>query len=151
MNSVRIVAQAPDRMDAEVVVGFFFEDQRPVGGAAALLDWRLNGLLSRSLVDGSASGRIGEYILVGNNGKLQASWILFAGGGRLQDLAPFTYGGLVGSIVDVCRGAGFRRISLCLTAPDGASADWIETLAGELTLGIGDMDILLTLQEQVGA
>lgn len=151
MNSVRIVAQAPDRMPGEVVVGFFFEDQRPVGGAAALLDWRLNGLLNRLLLSGSARGRIGEYILVSNNGKLQASWILFAGGGCLQDLAPFTFGGLVGSVVDACRAAGFRRVSLCLTTPAEAAADWVEVLAGELTLGIGDMDILLTLQEGVGA
>ena len=150
MNSVRIVALAPDRMPGEVVAGFFFEDQRPVGGAAALLDWRLNGLLNRLLLSGSAKGRIGEYILAENNGKLQASWILFAGGGRLQDLAPFTYGGLVGSVVDACRGAGFRRVSLCLTPPVEAAADWAEVLAGELALGIGDMDILLTLQEGVG-
>lgn len=151
MNSVRVVAQAPDRMPGEVVAGFFFEDQRPVDGASALLDWRLNGLLNKLLLAGSATGRLGEYILVSNNGKLQASWILFVGAGRLQNLAPFTYGGLVGSVVDDCRRAGFSKISMCLTTPEGAAPDWVEQLARELALGTGDMEIVLTLQERVGA
>jgi Cytosol aminopeptidase family, N-terminal domain len=151
MNSVRVIAQAPDRMPGEVVAGFFFEDQRPVDGAAALLDWRLNGLLSRLLLEGSATGRLGEYILVQNNGKLQTPWILFAGGGSLQNLAPFTYGGLVGSVIDDCRRAGFHQVSLCLTKPAGVSPDWVELLAGELTFGADDMEIVLTLQTRVGA
>ncbi|WP_158516054.1 M17 family peptidase N-terminal domain-containing protein [Syntrophotalea acetylenivorans] len=138
-------------MPGEVVAGFFFEDQRPVEGPSALLDWRLNGLLHKLLLAGSATGQLGENILVGNNGKLEASWILFVGGGRLQDLAPFTYGGLVSSVVDDCRRAGFNQISLCLTAPADAAPDWVEQLARELALGSGDMEILLTLQEGVGA
>lgn len=151
MNQVRVVALAPDRMPGEVVAGFFFSDQRPVDGPAALLDWRLNGLLSRLLLDGSATGRHGEYILVSNNGKLQASWILFAGAGMLQNLAPFTYRGLIGSVIDDCRRAGFRQVSLCLIKPDGASPDWVEQLAGELALGVDGMEILLTLQARVDA
>lgn len=151
MTSVRVVAQAPDRMPGEVVAGFFFEDQRPVDGAAALLDWRLNGLLSRLLLDGSATGRPGEYILVRNNGKLATPWILFAGGGMLQNLAPFTYKGLVGCVIDDCRRAGFRQVSLCVTPPAGSAPDWVELLAGELTLGADDMEIVLTLQARVGA
>lgn len=151
MNSVRVITQAPDRMPGEVVAGFFFEDQRPVYGASALLDWRLNGLLNKFLMTGSATGRLGEYILVSNNGKLQTPWILFVGGGCLDSLAPFTYGGLVSSVVDDCRRAGFRHISLCLTTPAGAASDWVEQLAGELALGSGDLEIVLTLQESVGA
>jgi hypothetical protein len=137
-------------MPGEVVAGFFFEDQRPVDGASALLDWRLNGLLNKLLLAGSATGRLGEYILVSNNGKLQAQWILFVGGGSLQNLAPFTYGGLVGSVIDDCRRAGFSKVSLCLTTPTGAALDWVEQLAGELALVVGDMEIVLTLQESVG-
>lgn len=151
MNSVQVVTEAPDRMSGEVVAGFFFEDQRPVDGAAALLDWRLNGLLTNLLVNGSATGRLGEYILAGNNGKLQASWVLFAGGGCLRDLAPFTYGGLVGSVIDDCRRAGFRKVALCLSTPTEAAPDWVELLAAELALGSGDMEIALTLQETVCA
>ena len=151
MNSVRVVAQAPDRMPGEVVAGFFFEDQRPMDGAAALLDWRLNGLLSRLLLDGSATGRPGEYILVGNNGKLQTPWILFAGAGMLKNLAPFTYRGLVGSVIDDCRRVGFRQVSLCLTKPAGVASDWVEQLATELALGADGMEIILTLQARVGA
>ncbi len=151
MNTVQVVAQAPDRMPGEVVAGFFFEDQRPVFGAAALLDWRLNGLLNRLLLDGSAAGRPGEYILVRNNGKLQAPWILFAGAGCLGELAPFTYGGLVGSVIDDCRRAGFRHVSLCLTPPAGVNnPEWVELLAEELAMGHGDMNIVLTLRDSVG-
>jgi hypothetical protein len=137
-------------MPGEVVAGFFFEDQRPVAGASALLDWRLNGLLHKWLMAGSATGQLGEYIMVSNNGKLQAPWVLFVGGGRLQNLTLFTYGGLVGSVIDDCRRAGFSKISLCLTIPPGAASDWVEQLAEDLALGTGDLEIVLTLQEYVG-
>ncbi|NIQ96583.1 MAG: hypothetical protein GWN87_22115 [Desulfuromonadales bacterium] len=75
-----------DRMDGEVVAVLFFEDERPLAGPAALLDWRLNGLLTRRLLNGEATGRRNEKILVDANNKILAPWVLFQGGGTARGL-----------------------------------------------------------------
>ena len=50
--------------DIEVFVCGIHGDQRPVGGAAGLIDWRLKGLLSRFLKAGSIKGTKGEITLI---------------------------------------------------------------------------------------
>ncbi len=150
MTRIRVVDLAPDQMSGDVVAGFFFEDQRPLRGAAALLDWRLNGILTDLLLSGAASGVPGEHILVRNNGKLQASWVLFAGGGCWRKIAPFTYSGLIGGLLDDCRRAGFLSISLCLTPPQNGTDGWLQDLAETLDISGSREEIFLTLREQAG-
>jgi hypothetical protein len=150
MTGVQVVDLAPDRMAGDVVAGFFFEDQRPLRGAAALLDWRLNGILTDLLLSDAASGSPGEHVLVGNNGKLQASWVLFAGGGLWRHIAPFTYSGLIGRLLDDCLRAGFQRISLCLTPPENATGGWLQDLAESIYSPVRKEEIFLTLRETVG-
>lgn len=150
MTRIRAVDLAPDRMAGDVVAGFFFEDQRPLRGAAALLDWRLNGVLTDLLLSGAASGTPGEHVLVRSNGKLQAPWVLFAGGGCWRKIAPFTYSGLIGGLLDDCRRAGFQRISLCLTPPDSGADGWLQDLAESLDTFGSSEEIFLTLREYAG-
>ncbi|MEZ4599107.1 MAG: M17 family peptidase N-terminal domain-containing protein [Syntrophotaleaceae bacterium] len=147
---MRIENQAPDRIAGDVVTAFFFEDQRPLQGSAELLDWRLNGVLTRLLLDGNARGAPGEFILVRSNGKLNAAWALFAGGGKRSHLAPFTYSGLIEGALEHCRRAGFRRIALCLSALVEQDDGWLQDLAQDL-LGPGqDEQVNLTVLETFG-
>jgi hypothetical protein len=150
MTRVRVVDLAPDRMAGDVVAGFFFEDQRPLRGAAALFDWRLNGVMTDLLLSGVASGAPGEHVLFCNNGKLQAPWVLFAGGGSWRKIAPFTYSALIGGLLDDCRRAGFHRISLCLTPPENGEDGWLQDLAESLGSPGSREEIFLTLRETVG-
>jgi hypothetical protein len=150
MTRVRVVDLAPDRMAGDVVAGFFFEDQRPLRGGAALLDWRLNGVLTDLLLSGDASGAPGEHVLVRSNGKLQASWALFAGGGSWRDIAPFTYSALIGGLLDDCRRAGFQCVSLCLTPPESGGDGWVRDLAESLDTFASREEIFLTLREKTG-
>lgn len=154
MTRIRVVDLAPDRMAGDVVAGFFFEDQRPLRGAAALLDWRLNGIMTDLLLSGAARGTPGEHVLVRSNGKLRAPWVLFAGGGCWRKIAPFTYSGLIGGLLDDCRRAGFQRISLCLTppvtAPEIGADGWLQDLAESLDTSGSREEIFLTLREKAG-
>jgi hypothetical protein len=106
-----------DRMEGEVAAAFFFEDERPLRGPAALLDWRLDGVLTDLLVKGLAAGRSGEHILVTNNGKLGSSAALFCGAGSRQGLGAETYFSLIRHLLETCRRAGFFRFALCLNPP----------------------------------
>jgi hypothetical protein len=150
MNRVRVLDFAPDQMTGDVVAAFFFADQRPLRGPAALLDWRLNGAMTRLLLEDTAQGNPGEYVLIRDNGKLQAPWVLFAGGGKRSQMAPFTYAGLIGSLLEHCIQAGFQRICLCLSAPEGEGPGWVEKLAGDLEGAEGKEKIFLTIRETPG-
>jgi hypothetical protein len=145
---MQLVDLPADRLEGEVVAGFYFTDERPVQGPAALLDWRLNDVLTRSLIEGKCQGRAGEHLLVRNNGKLGCEWVLFAGGGNWQGLEIATYQGLLRHLFGVCLQAGFHRVALGLAPLDEMSAADLESLVrGTLDTLVGKpFECLLSLK-----
>lgn len=107
-----------DALPGESVVALYFSDLKPLDGPAALLDWRLDGQLTRMLLDGEVVGRAGEHVMLQSNGKLQAEWILFVGGGKWHGLCCETHGSLVRHMVSVARQAGFKDLSLAFMPHD---------------------------------
>ena len=148
MSQLRVLDLAADRMEGEVVAAFFFSDERPVQGPAALLDWRLGDPLTRALVAETSFGRAGEHFLVRNNGKLGSDWALFVGGGSWQGLGPETYRSLVDHLLMVCAGAGFRRIALCLAPLAEMTGDDLERMVRQSleNFGNGRCECLLSLE-----
>ena len=148
MNRMRLLDLPADRMDGEVVAALFFQDERPLQGPVALLDWRLGDPLTRALVCGQNRGRVGEHLLVINNGKLNSDWVLFVGGGSWHGLGPETYRRLIDHVLQVCRNAGFRRIALCLAPLVGMSSGDLEAMANQSfrDLGCADCEGLLSLE-----
>jgi len=86
-----------DVQECEVLVSGFFEDERPLRGTSGWLDWRLNGVLSRFLIQKRLIGAWKETILIPSQGRVSAPLILLIGLGRvreysylrLRDLLPF--------------------------------------------------------------
>ena len=68
-----------DALETELLVLPFFSDERPLRGAAGLVDWRLCGRLSRKLMAGYIDGAAGEKALVAAPPKLRARGLLLAG------------------------------------------------------------------------
>jgi len=106
------LAMPADSLPGESVVALYFTDQKPLNGPAALLDWRLDGQLTRLLLEGRVQGRAGEHVAVQNNGKLSADWVLFVGGGKWHGLGRETHAALIRHMLGVARQAGFKRVSL---------------------------------------
>ena len=129
MSEAYILDLPPDRMEGEVAVVFFFEDDRPLHGAASLLDWRLNGALTELLVDGKVSGRLGDAVVVRNNGKLDAEWALFLGGGKRARLSTAVWERLLKKGFKVCSRAGFDRIAFCLDSQEEVPVSQIREIA----------------------
>ncbi len=112
------VALSADALPGEAVVALYFSDQRPLDGPAALLDWRLDGQLTRMLLDKEVGGRAGEHVMLQNNGKLHVDWILFVGGGKWHGLCTDTHASLVRHMLSVASRAGFKDVSLAFTPHD---------------------------------
>ena len=112
MNPLEQVALKADSLPGESGVALYFADQKPLDGPAALRDWRLDGPLTKMLVDGEIQGRAGEHVMLQNNGKLNADWVLFVGGGKWHGLCEETHAALVKHVLTVARQAGFSDLSL---------------------------------------
>ena len=75
-----IISSAPiDRQECQLVEAGFFEDERPLRGPAGLLDWRLNGAISREIINGRITGRFKETVIIPSNRRVQSPKILLIG------------------------------------------------------------------------
>jgi len=74
------------------------EDERPLRGASALLDWRLCGRLSALMKEGNIDGKRGERILTPSHSGLNATRIFVFGFGpknQILEDAQATFSGIV--------------------------------------------------------
>jgi hypothetical protein len=76
---VSATARNMDELQTELVILPFFSDERPLSGAAGLIDWRLCGMLSRQLMAGHINGSFGEKALVAAPPKLKSDGLLLVG------------------------------------------------------------------------
>jgi hypothetical protein len=123
MTKPEIHEISADRLPGKAVAVLFFEDQRPLQGPAALLDWRLDGQVTRMMIDGGLTGRAGEHLMLQNNGKLSADWALLIGGGKWQGLCRDTYAALIAHTLQAALQAGFKDLSLCLAPHEDADSE----------------------------
>ena len=85
MIAYDFIAAAPRSLDAlqtEITVLPFFSDERPLRGAAGLIDWRLCGALSRKLMAGYLDGSFGEKALMSTPPQLKSERLMLVGLGQ---------------------------------------------------------------------
>lgn len=108
---LRFILPALRRLDlagTEVLVANLTEDERPIRGLAALLDWRLRGHFSKLLVDGFATGKLGEVVLVPGKPRLPFDKVLLFGLGRTEDFGDRTFRVVVERILATLEGLKAR-------------------------------------------
>jgi len=119
-----------DPFVGELLVVFVPEDVRPAPGLAQALDFRLRGAISRLLVQGEFSGRLGESALLSPRPHLAFDRLLVLGAGASAGLNPQIYAALVDSVVARLKQEGARRTVIEL--PGRAQ----EAISPELALDI---------------
>ena len=77
-------------MDAEALVVGFFQDIRPLKGAAGQLDWLLCGALSNLLIKNKLKGALGEVALFTSQGKVPPQKIFLVGLGNKGDFSALS-------------------------------------------------------------
>jgi len=94
---VILSTEAIDLQECDVLVTGFFQDERPLRGASGWMDWRLNGVLSRFLIEKRLTGDWQEATLIPSQGRVMSRMILLLGLGkirkysylRLRELSPY--------------------------------------------------------------
>ena len=77
--------KALDELETDLLVSTLFETERPPQGISGLVDWRLNGFLSRMMLKGALKGEQEEATLVPLQRRLPARRFLLLGLGTPQE------------------------------------------------------------------
>ena len=131
MTQFEVVDLPADRIPGEVLVVPLFEDQRPLAGPVAVVDWRLDGSLTRMILADALSGRRGEVLAMSTNAKVAAPWVILAGCGRWRTLDGRSYPALIGRLLQLATRAGIRELALCLPPRDGIDPIDVERFVRE--------------------
>ncbi len=87
-----------DTLGCDTLVCTIFDEERPLQGLAGLIDWRMNGWLSRQIRAGIATSAPRELILTPGSRQFSVPRILCIGLGSKKDFSPdvFRSASLVG-------------------------------------------------------
>jgi hypothetical protein len=83
---IKITTETPDIVNRECLAMGFFMDERPPKDACGLVDWRLNGLISREMANGHISGAFMEGVLITSCSRISSPTIFLFGLGSLSEL-----------------------------------------------------------------
>ena len=78
-------SQPIDRVPAELVLLMHYQDQVPLHGLLGLVDWRVNGKLSRLVKDKVFVGNAREMLLMPSERRFKADKLVLLGLGRKTD------------------------------------------------------------------
>lgn len=109
-----------ERVESEIAVAGFFQDERPLRGGAARADWRLCGGLSRRIECGDLSGKSGEAVLIGCGRALRAPRLLLLGLGDRSTYDRLRVGDEFRLALERCRRLRLGHVGL---APLGVAPD----------------------------
>jgi len=113
-----------DELKTEVLCLLVFSDERPLRGAAGLVDWRLCGRLSELLVREQLSGVFDDALLMPPpEQRLRAERILCLGAGSRAELDEARFRGLLRALLSRLMALRVRTAALAL--PHG-SLTWLE-------------------------
>lgn len=125
-----------DLCGTEVLVCGLSSDERPPHGVAGLVDWRLNGRVSRLIQSGFATGEIGEVLLLAGKPKLPFDKVLLFGLGSAQAFSELTFRSVLEKILKTLEGLRARTAVVELpgrhleAVPAERAADILLEIAG---------------------
>ncbi len=119
LDFVRPDLRAIDRSAADVVACSLWEDIRPMGGLAALVDFRLAGRLSQFAARGELQGSMGEALLYPPRPKLAQEKLVVFGLGSSKAFDDEAYERAIVRVLRTLGGLGARRAVLELPGRGG--------------------------------
>ena len=133
-------------LDADAVIVGFYEDVRPLKGAAGALDWLLCGALSQLIIQNKVRGALGEVALLTSRGKIPADKIFMLGLGQRNASTPEALRAAARAAAVSAVNAGVARAALdCFPLGGVPNDDVVAAFREGLVDGAGTHPIDFTL------
>jgi Cytosol aminopeptidase family, N-terminal domain len=104
-----------DLQECHVLVTGFFRDERPLAGSTGLIDWRLNGMLSRLLTEKKLTGGWKETTLIPSQGRVMPRMILLLGLGEVREYSYLRVRELSAHLLETLK--KLDALDVCLSLP----------------------------------
>lgn len=116
MIELTLTSKSIDEIPSHLALVTTYEDIRPLKGSAGLVDWRLNGKLSRLFVQKKMLGSKGEALLMPLRGRMDATELLVLGMGVKTQVNDSDTPHIINAIVE--RLMMKKSNSFCLSISD---------------------------------
>ncbi len=128
MIHLKITSDTLDDVDNRLALVFAYRDVRPLKGQAGLLDWRLNGYLSKLIKKHRFSGDWGESLLMPAQGRVGVEELLVLGLGKSSEIADQNLPQYVSLILEKLLRK--NTVSFCVSLSDLAQGmfEWRNTV-----------------------
>lgn len=115
MKQIVFTSRPLDRIEAGITVIPVFEDVRPLKGAAGLVDWRMNGQLSRLIENKRFSGEFEEVLLMPTAGRLRSRQLILFGVGSQEGFGDYLLPAVYRRLLNMVANKGDISFSFCLS------------------------------------
>jgi hypothetical protein len=134
---VILSTEAIDLQECDVLVTGFFQDERPLRGSGGWMDWRLNGMLSRFLIEKRLTGDWQETTLIPSQRRVLPRMILLLGLGRVREYSYLRLRELSPFLLETLKKLNTSNVCLSLPYEESYNVD-CGKLAEVLIEGIAD-------------
>lgn len=144
--NMNVVCQDVKAIEADAVIVGFYEDVRPLKGAAGELDWLLCGTLSSLIIDRRLRGAVGEVALVTSREKIPAGKIFLLGFGPRARCSAASLKQAARTAAATAAGAGITSAAIELFAAfDPTDQSHLASLRDGLREGAGNRPLSISI------
>jgi hypothetical protein len=104
-----------DVQECDILVTGFFKDERPLKGSSGWIDWRLNGKLSRLLMEKKLTGDWKEATLIPTQGRVIPPLSLLLGLGEVKEYNHLRLRELPPHLLEILK--KLDTFNICLSLP----------------------------------
>ncbi|MDO9349816.1 MAG: M17 family peptidase N-terminal domain-containing protein [Deltaproteobacteria bacterium] len=117
LMDVIISQETIDLQETDLLITGLFQDERPLRGSIGWIDWRLNGMLSRFLIENRLTGEWRERTLIPSQDRVSPKVILLFGLGKVKEYSYLSVREVVPFVVETIK--NLRASNLCFSLPYG--------------------------------
>ncbi len=131
-----------DDTSAELIACSIWQEQRPLGGLAGLLDWRLAGKLSKLARETFLAGALGEILFLPGRPRLPFDKVLVMGLGPRETFGDDAFRRATLRLIETLEGLNVRRaiVELPGRGDDAVTPERAAELVLELVARLPDCD-----------
>lgn len=115
MLTISFTNRAFDKLDSDCSVVTVFSDQRPLLGQSSLLDWRVNGRLSRLIQSQRFEGDFEDVLLLPSEGRVKSNDILLIGLGPKTAFETSRISSLIEKLLKTLDQMKVKDFTICLS------------------------------------